>query len=285
MPSDWVGSKFGEDRRSKKQASPKSGLSGAAWRWLWQKKVFGLWRRGAALALRQRYKDEHHHQLAHHQNSVLELQENLGRLHDRRVDTDSLLQSERARVQALEAELAASQDQVKELQKRLKESFVKQFESQTRQDELESHFSKLAADFRELKAENHRFEQELQKAKADLQEAHGLNAEKENRLLESLLRTLLGGEGDWRYHQLQVGGFEKILWTLWFTFCLREPFLQGPWAATSGAQHLRKAMPKSAYQCPWQSRKRSNTSVHIKFPEELYMHIWKGWILQSLPVW
>ena len=169
----------------KETASPKSGLSGAAWRWLWQKKVFGLWRRGAALALRQRYKDEHHHQLAHHQNSVLELQENLGRLHDRRVDTDSLLQSERARVQALEAELAASQDQVKELQKRLKESFVKQFESQTRQDELESHFSKLAADFRELKAGNHRFEQELQKAKADLQEAHGLNAEKENRLLES----------------------------------------------------------------------------------------------------
>ena len=170
----------------KETTSPsKTGLSGAAWRWLWQKKVFGLWRRGAALALRQRYKDEHHHQLTHHQNSVLELQENLERLHDRRVDTDGLLQSERARVQTLEAELAASQDQVKELQKRLKESFVKQFQSQTRQDELESHFSKLAADFRELKAENHRFEQELLKARADLQEAHGVNAEKENRLLES----------------------------------------------------------------------------------------------------
>ncbi|CAL1144332.1 unnamed protein product [Cladocopium goreaui] len=169
-------------------------VSSAAWRWLWKKKVFGHWRRGAHLALRERHREEHHHQLTRSQNSVLELQGNLERLHDRRVDTDALLVSERARCRSLEKELALCQEQVKDLQRTLKEAFVQQFDAQQRQEELESHFSKLASDFRELKAQKEQFESDLAKARSDLQEAHHAQAEKEQRLMEASSELSLAEE-------------------------------------------------------------------------------------------
>eukprot|EP00435_Cladocopium_sp_Y103_P038099 s1313_g10.t1 len=174
-------------------ASPRA-VSSAAWRWLWKKKVFGHWRRGAHLALRERHREEHHHQLKRSQNSVLELQENLERLHDRRVDTDALLLSERQRCQSLEKELALCQEQVRDLQRTLKEAFVQQFEAQQRQDELESHFSKLASDFRELKAQKDQFESDLAKARSDLQESQVSKAEKEQRLVEASRELSLAEE-------------------------------------------------------------------------------------------
>lgn len=187
-------------RRPPKEANAAAGVaspraaSSAAWRWLWKKKVFGHWRRGAHLALRERHREEHQHQLTRSQNSVLELQENLGRLHDRRVDTDALLVSERARCQRLEKELALCQEQVKDLQRTLKEAFVQQFEAQQRQEELESHFSKLASDFRELKAQKEQFEGDLATARSDLSEAHEAQQEKEQRLLKASAELSLAEE-------------------------------------------------------------------------------------------
>jgi len=125
---------------------------------------------------------------------VLELQGNLERLHDRRVDTDALLVSERARCRSLEKELALCQEQVKDLQRTLKEAFVQQFDAQQRQEELESHFSKLASDFRELKAQKEQFESDLAKARSDLQEAHHAQAEKEQRLMEASSELSLAEE-------------------------------------------------------------------------------------------
>ncbi|CAJ1397325.1 unnamed protein product [Effrenium voratum] len=93
----------------------------AAWQWLWRKKVVSLWRRATGLSQRDRLREDQEAQLGHHRSSIWELQECVERLHGRRVDINSLLQSERARVQELESELGSCQGQVKELQRTLKE--------------------------------------------------------------------------------------------------------------------------------------------------------------------
>ena len=96
----------------------------AGWQWLWRKKVVSLWRRATGLSQRDRLREDQEAQLGHHRSSIWELQECVERLHGRRVDINSLLQSERARVQELESELGSCQGQVKELQRTLKERYV-----------------------------------------------------------------------------------------------------------------------------------------------------------------
>ncbi|CAE7550650.1 spnA [Symbiodinium sp. CCMP2456] len=156
-----------------------------AWQWLWQKKVFGLWRRGAEVARRDRHSDEHRAELHGHRASLLELEECVERLHGRRVDIDALLQAERHRVQELETELSCCKEQVKELQRTLKESYVQQFEASQKREELESHFSKLLEELHRLKADKEGLEGQIPQLRKDLKEARALNADQESQLVEA----------------------------------------------------------------------------------------------------
>ena len=164
--------------------SPKSPKSRAKSRWLWEKKVFGTWRRATALAQRLRTQESHQEQLEEHRGSILELREHVDRLHGRRVDTDALLLKERTRVQELEKELSSCKEQVGELQRTLKQCYVQQFEDSQKRDELEGHFSKLAEDFRQMKAEKENLQKELLRTKEELEESKYQCASREERLEE-----------------------------------------------------------------------------------------------------
>ncbi|CAE7919408.1 spnA [Symbiodinium necroappetens] len=156
-----------------------------AWQWLWQKKVFGLWRRGAEVARRARHSEEHHAELHGQRASLLDLEECVERLHGRRVDLEALLQSERRRVQELETELSGCKEQVKELQRTLKESYVQQFEASQKREELESHFSKLLEELHRMKADKEGLEGQIPQLRKDLKEARALNADQESQLVEA----------------------------------------------------------------------------------------------------
>ncbi|CAK8998567.1 unnamed protein product [Durusdinium trenchii] len=164
------------------------------WRWLWQKKVFGLWRRASTLAHRSRTRETHHQELEQHKGSVSELREHVERLHGRRLDTDGLLLTERTRVRELESELSSCKEQVKELQSTLKQCYVQQFEDSQKREELERHFSKLAEDFRQMKVEKEKLHQELLKTQVELQDSNQRAAEHQSRLKEASSELCLAEE-------------------------------------------------------------------------------------------